>query len=125
MIDSGEAKNQAELARIKGISRTRVTQILNLLKIDDKIIIDKTVKKGGKSKQIIEGDVIKFLDWSGLVFYWDNRPGTTIITSRDNRHKKYLEYFGLSNLSEMPKLSELAELEKSESSQDNQTDAFE
>ena len=55
-------------------------------------IIDKTVKKGGKSKQIIEGDVIKFLDWSGLVFYWDNRPGTTIITSRDNRHKKYLEY---------------------------------
>ena len=32
MINSGEAKNQAELARIKGISRARVTQILNLLK---------------------------------------------------------------------------------------------
>jgi len=34
MIDSGEVKNQAELARIKGISRARVTQILNLLKLD-------------------------------------------------------------------------------------------
>ena len=55
-------------------------------------IIDDTVKKSGKSKQNIEGDIIKFLDWSGLVFYWDNRPGTTISTSRDNRHKKFLEY---------------------------------
>jgi len=34
MIDSGKVKNQAELARIKGISRARVTQILNLLKIN-------------------------------------------------------------------------------------------
>jgi len=34
MIDSGEAKNQAKLAKIKGISRERVTQILNLLNID-------------------------------------------------------------------------------------------
>jgi len=32
MIDSGKVKNQAELARIKGISRARVTQILNLPK---------------------------------------------------------------------------------------------
>ena len=38
MIDSGDAKNQAELARIKGISRARVTQILNLLKLDKNII---------------------------------------------------------------------------------------
>ena len=38
MINSGEAKNQAELARIKGISRARVTQILNLLKLDSDII---------------------------------------------------------------------------------------
>ena len=38
MIDLGEAKNQAELARIKGISRARVTQILNLLKLDKSII---------------------------------------------------------------------------------------
>ena len=36
MIDIGEAKNKAELARIKGISRARVTQILNLLKLDKK-----------------------------------------------------------------------------------------
>jgi len=33
MIDSGEVKNQIELARIKGMSRARVTQILNLLKV--------------------------------------------------------------------------------------------
>ena len=38
MIDTGEVKNQAELARIKGISRARVTQILNLLKLDKNII---------------------------------------------------------------------------------------
>ena len=38
MIETGEAKNQAELARIKSISRARVTQILNLLKLDKSII---------------------------------------------------------------------------------------
>jgi hypothetical protein len=38
MIDSGKVKNQAELARIKGISRARITQILNLLKLDSCII---------------------------------------------------------------------------------------
>ena len=45
MIGSGEVKNQAELARIKGISRARVTQILNLLKLD-KSIIDNLEKIG-------------------------------------------------------------------------------
>ena len=38
MIDSGEAKNQAELAKLKGISRARVIQILSLLKLDSLII---------------------------------------------------------------------------------------
>ena len=38
MIDSGKVKNQAKLARIKGISRARVTQILNLLKLGKNII---------------------------------------------------------------------------------------
>jgi len=38
MIDSGKVKNQVELARIKGISRARVTQILNLLKLKPQII---------------------------------------------------------------------------------------
>ena len=33
MIDTGEVKNQVELAKIKGISRARITQILNLLKL--------------------------------------------------------------------------------------------
>lgn len=39
MIDSGNVKkNQAELAKMKGISRARVTQILNLLKLKPQII---------------------------------------------------------------------------------------
>jgi len=38
MIDKGEAKNQAELAKIKGVSRARVTQILNLLNLNKGII---------------------------------------------------------------------------------------
>ena len=45
MIDSGKMKNQSEMARIKGISRARVTQILNLLKLD-KSIIDNLEKLG-------------------------------------------------------------------------------
>ena len=39
MINKGQVKNQAELAQLKGISRARVTQILNLLKLDKNIII--------------------------------------------------------------------------------------
>jgi len=38
MIDSGQVKNQVQLARLKGISRARATQILNLLKLDKSII---------------------------------------------------------------------------------------
>jgi hypothetical protein len=38
MIDSGKVRNQAELAKIKDISRARITQILNLLKLDKSII---------------------------------------------------------------------------------------
>jgi len=51
----GEVKTQAELARIKGISRARVTQILNLLKLDS-LIIQELEKLGDplKSKIITE-----------------------------------------------------------------------
>ncbi len=38
MIDAGKANTQAELAKLKGISRARVTQILNLLKLDKNIV---------------------------------------------------------------------------------------
>ena len=38
MIDSSKVKNQVELAKLKGISRARVTQILNLLRLDKTII---------------------------------------------------------------------------------------
>jgi len=34
MIDFCEVKNQSEFAKLKGISRARVTQILNLLKLN-------------------------------------------------------------------------------------------
>jgi hypothetical protein len=40
LIDSRAVKNQAEMARIKGISRARVTQILNLLKLDKSILYE-------------------------------------------------------------------------------------
>jgi len=38
MIDNGQVKNQAELARINGISRARITQIMNLLKLSNNIL---------------------------------------------------------------------------------------
>ena len=38
MIDNGQVKNQSALAKLIGISRVRVTQILNLLKLDSRII---------------------------------------------------------------------------------------
>ena len=38
IIDSGKVINQSELARTIGISRARVTQILNLLKLSKSII---------------------------------------------------------------------------------------
>jgi len=45
MIDSAEVKHQSELARLKGISRARVTQILNLLKLNP-IILQELEKPG-------------------------------------------------------------------------------
>jgi hypothetical protein len=40
LIDSRAVKDQTEMARIKGISRARVTQILNLLKLDKSILYE-------------------------------------------------------------------------------------
>ncbi len=37
MLDSGEVASQADLARREGLSRPRVTQILNLLKLAPEI----------------------------------------------------------------------------------------
>jgi len=55
MIDSGEVKSQAELARKFGISRVRIHQILGLLKINS-LIIQELEKFGDplKSKIITE-----------------------------------------------------------------------
>ena len=49
MIDSGEAKNQVEIVKLKGISRARVTQILKLLKLDS-LILQELEKFGGLFK---------------------------------------------------------------------------
>jgi hypothetical protein len=38
MIDNGQVKNQSSLARKLGISRVRICQILNLLKLDTLIV---------------------------------------------------------------------------------------
>ncbi|MCJ7656464.1 MAG: hypothetical protein MUO55_01615 [Candidatus Atribacteria bacterium] len=38
MIDNGQMKNQADLACKLGISRVRICQILNLLKLDSLIV---------------------------------------------------------------------------------------
>ena len=37
MLDSGKAKSQADLAHRLGVSRARVTQMMNLLKLDEEI----------------------------------------------------------------------------------------
>ena len=38
IIESGKVKNQTALAKLKGVSRARETQILNLLKLDKLVI---------------------------------------------------------------------------------------
>jgi len=38
MLDNGECESRAELARKLGVSRARVTQVLNLLKINPKVL---------------------------------------------------------------------------------------
>ena len=38
MINTGEVKNQSGLAEKLGISRVRVSQVLNILKLDEKLI---------------------------------------------------------------------------------------
>ena len=40
MIDSGEVSSQAELARKLGLSRARVSQVINALKVDPEVITD-------------------------------------------------------------------------------------
>jgi len=58
-------------------------------------IIDETKRMDGGSKQITNCNVVKFLDWTGLDFNWDNNPGTTTFIRCDYNHKEfrgYLEY---------------------------------
>ena len=38
MIDSGEVASQTDLARKLGVSRARITQVLNVLKVPDSVL---------------------------------------------------------------------------------------
>jgi len=59
MIESGKVKNQSELAKLKSILRARVTQIINLLKLDS-CIIQKLEKLGNPFKlRIITERILK------------------------------------------------------------------
>ena len=65
MIDNGQVKNQAELAKLKGISRARVTQILNLLKLDPLIIQElERLCDPLKSRIITERMLLKYFNKS-------------------------------------------------------------
>ena len=62
MIDLCKINNQAELARIKGISRARVTQILNLMKLDKNVTeILETIRDPIDRKAIAEKELRKSL----------------------------------------------------------------
>jgi len=67
MIDFGEVKSQSELAKLKCISRARVTQILDLLKLDS-LIIQELEKLGEplKSRIISERMLRPFVNKSFL-----------------------------------------------------------
>lgn len=38
LLETGEAKNKAEIARREGVSRARITQIMNLLNLPEQIL---------------------------------------------------------------------------------------
>ena len=40
MLDEGQAQSQADLARLLGVSRAKITQVMNLLKLDEEIHVD-------------------------------------------------------------------------------------
>ncbi len=65
MIDNGQVKNQSGLARKLGISRARITQILNLLRLD-KNIIDNLEQIGDPTerKVISERELRKIINQS-------------------------------------------------------------
>jgi len=76
----------------KKIKWKHFISILNFEITRDIILNNGMIIVIGDPRFTIIDEIVNFLDWSGLIFYWDNRPGTTIITSSDYRHKKFLEY---------------------------------
>ena len=59
ILDSGEVKNQADLARMKDISRARVTQVLNLLKLDKSILNELKEIGGLMDKKFISERILR------------------------------------------------------------------
>ena len=66
MIDSGQARNESDLARQIGVSRVRVNQIIRLLKLDSQII--KQIEELGDplSSQIVTERILR--PYVGLPF---------------------------------------------------------
>ena len=67
MIDTGVARNQSELARKLGISRARVTQMLNLMKLNPTIIeelvnLGDPMDKRVVTERKLRGMMIKFIE---------------------------------------------------------------
>ena len=98
-LDTEEARKKIKWKHFMSILNFEITRdiILNngmIIVIGDPrfTIIDETTRKDGGSKQIIASNIVNFLDWSGLVFYWDNRSGTTTIIKCDYEHKEFQEY---------------------------------
>jgi len=100
-LDTEEARKKIKWKHFVSILNFEITRdiILNngmIIVIGDPRfnIIEETAKMDGGSKQIIKINIntVNFLDWSGLVFYWDNKPGTTTIIECDYNHKEFREY---------------------------------
>ena len=78
MIDIGEAKNQSDLARKLGVSRVRICQVLNLLKLDDELI--RTIEKLGApmpsrivTDRMLRNCLISLEKYNGdwkITFFW-------------------------------------------------------
>jgi len=66
---------------------TIIKETIRIVGVDYKPFV-----KGVGSKPFVKGDILNFLDWSGLIFCWDNKPGTTTKIECDYNHEEFKEY---------------------------------
>ncbi len=70
LIDRGEVKNQAELARQNGLTRARLTQILNLLHLAPDIQHAIFEGEGNTASEHVLRHVAREVEWSRQVEIW-------------------------------------------------------